>query len=146
MQNEFSLLHRDSERAVLPECARKGYAFLPYFPLASGVLSGKYERGKPGPAGARLSTSGNSLTARFLNQKNLGQTEALRDFAAARGHSLIELAFSWLAAHAEVASVIAGATTVDQVKTNVRTVAWKLTPEDLGAIDAIVPAPAPLAP
>jgi aryl-alcohol dehydrogenase-like predicted oxidoreductase len=136
VQNEFSLLHRDPEREVLAECERQGLAFLPFFPLAGGVLTGKYRVGQPTPANTRLS-KGN---ARFLNDRNLGIAEELIGFAAFRGHSLLELAFSWLLSHPAVASVIAGATTPEQVDSNVHAVGWHLTHADLAEIDKLAPA------
>jgi aryl-alcohol dehydrogenase-like predicted oxidoreductase len=136
VQNEFSLLHRDPERDVLPECERLGLAFLPYFPLASGVLTGKYRQGQPLPQDTRLTT--NERTAsRFLNVHNQGVAEELARFADARGHTLLELAFSWLASHRAVASVIAGATSPEQIRANAAAVSWRLTPEDLAEIDRI---------
>jgi aryl-alcohol dehydrogenase-like predicted oxidoreductase len=139
VQNEFSLLHRDPEREVLAECERQGLAFLPFFPLAGGVLTGKYRVGQPTPANTRLS-KGN---ARFLNDRNLGIAEELIGFAAFRGHSLLELAFSWLLSHPAVASVIAGATNPEQVHANVHAVGWHLTHADLAEIDKLAPAKAP---
>jgi aryl-alcohol dehydrogenase-like predicted oxidoreductase len=137
VQNEFSLLHREPEREVLPECARLGLAFLPYFPLASGLLTGKYKRGQGAPEGSRLALS---WTARFTTAKNVAIAEALESFASARGHTLLELAFSWLTAHAQVASVIAGATSPEQVRANAAAVNWRLAPEELAEIDRLTPA------
>ncbi len=138
VQNEFSLLHRDPEKDVLPECERKGLAFLPYFPLSSGVLTGKYRQGQPLPENTRLTT--NERTAsRFLNERNQEIAEALARFADAQGHTLLELAFSWLASHRVVASVIAGATSLEQIHANAAAVSWRLTPEDLAEIDRIAP-------
>jgi aryl-alcohol dehydrogenase-like predicted oxidoreductase len=134
VQNEFSLLHREPEREVLPACTRLGVAFLPYFPLASGLLTGKYVRGKGAPEESRLSLS---WTARFTTAKNVAIAEALQAFAAKRGHTLLELAMSWLAAHSQVASVIAGATSPDQVRANAAAVNWQLTPDDLTEIDRL---------
>ena len=131
VQNEYSLLHRDPEQEVLPECEREGLAFLPFFPLASGMLTGKYRRGQPTPAGTRLA-KGNS---RFLNDHNLDVVEELASFAASKGHSLLELAFSWLLSHPQVASVIAGATRPEQVRSNVHAAGWHLSPVDLAEID-----------
>jgi aryl-alcohol dehydrogenase-like predicted oxidoreductase len=136
VQNEFSLLHRDPERGVLAECARQGMAFLPFFPLAGGVLTGKYRLGQPTPANTRLS-KGN---ARFLNDRNLGIAEELIAFAAFRGHSLLELAFSWLLSHPQVASVIAGATNPEQVQANVHATGWHLDHAELAEIDKLAPA------
>jgi len=137
VQNQFSLLHRDPEAEVLPECAREGLAFLPFFPLASGMLTGKYRRGQPLPEGTRLAKKSSSS---FLNDRNLDVAEELIHFAAFRGHSLLELAFSWLLSHPPVASVIAGATSPEQVRGNVKAAAWHLTPADLAEVDKLAPA------
>ena len=137
VQNEYSLLHRDPERDVLPECERTGIAFLPYFPLASGLLTGKYRRGRTAPAGSRL--SGGGWKADQLTDQNLSIVESLLAFATARGHTLIELAISWLLAHTPVTSVIAGATSPEQVKTNTSAAAWHLTQEELAEVNKIVP-------
>jgi aryl-alcohol dehydrogenase-like predicted oxidoreductase len=138
VQNEYSLLHRNPERGVLAECERQGMAFLPFFPLAGGVLTGKYRVGQPTPANTRLS-KGN---ARFLNDRNLGIAEELIAFAAFRGHSLLELAFSWLLSHPQVASVIAGATNPEQVQGNVHAAGWHLDHAELAEIDKLAPAAA----
>ena len=137
VQNEYSLLHRDPERGVLPECERRGLAFLPYFPLASGLLTGKYHRGKPAPAGARLAAPGSA--ARFLSEANISAVEALRGFVEARGRSLLELAFSWLALRPVVASVIAGATSAEQVRANAAAVGWKLSADEIDEVNRIAP-------
>jgi len=134
VQNEYSLLHREPERAVLPACDRLGLAFLPFFPLASGLLTGKFEPGKPAPADSRLSLS---WTSRFTTEKNVQIAEALKRFAAARRHTLLELAFSWLASRAQIASVIAGATSPEQVRANAAAVNWKLNAEELAEIDSL---------
>jgi aryl-alcohol dehydrogenase-like predicted oxidoreductase len=131
VQNEYSLLHRDPEQGVLAECEREGLAFLPFFPLASGMLTGKYRRGQPVPEGTRLS-KGNT---RFLNDHNLDVVEELASLAGSRGHSLLELAFSWLLSHPPVASVIAGATRPEQVRSNVHAAGWHLSPVDLAEVD-----------
>jgi aryl-alcohol dehydrogenase-like predicted oxidoreductase len=138
VQNEYSLLHRDPEREVLPECEREGLAFLPFFPLASGLLSGKYRRGAPDPGTTRLTATAN-MGDRFLTARNRAVAEALADFAAARGHTLLELAFSWLASHRAVASVIAGAMSPEQVRANAGAVGWRLTAEDLAEVDRLAP-------
>ncbi len=140
VQNEYSLLHREPEREVLPECERQGLAFMPFFPLASGVLTGKYRGGAPGPAGTRLSES-SRLAERFLNDRNRTAADALAAFAEARGHSLLELAFSWLLRHRVVSSVIAGAMSPEQVRANVAAVGWRLTAEDLAEVDRLAPLP-----
>src|SRR5579864_7916593 len=130
VQNEYSLLHREPEREVLAECERQGLAFLPYFPLAGGVLTGKYRRGQPDPAGTRL-TAKPGAGGRFLTDRNREAAEALAGLAAARGHTLLELAFSWLLGHRVVASVIAGAMTPEQVRANAGAAGWQLTAADL---------------
>ena len=137
VQNEFSLLHREPEREVLAECEREGLAFLPFFPLAGGMLTGKYRRDQPAPENGRLSKGSGS---RFLNDRNLGIAEKLLDFAASRHHSLLELAFSWLLSRPPVASVIAGATSPEQVRANVAAAGWRLSPADLAEIDRLAPA------
>ena len=133
VQNEYSLLHREPEAGVLAECERQGLAFLPFFPLASGMLTGKYRRGQPTPEGTRLTKK----SGRFLNDRNLDVVEELATFAAAKDHSLLELAFSWLLSHPQVASVIAGATSPEQVRANVHAAGWRLSPVDLAEIDKI---------
>ena len=136
VQNEYSLLHREPERGVLAVCDRLHMAFLPYFPLASGLLTGKYETGRGAPPGSRLSLA---WTARFTTDRNVAVAEALKAYAAAHGRTLLELAMSWLAARPQVASVIAGATSPEQVRANAGAVAWTLTPEELADIDRLAP-------
>jgi aryl-alcohol dehydrogenase-like predicted oxidoreductase len=140
VQNHYSLMHRDAERDVLSECERAGLAFLPYFPLANGLLTGKYRKGQPAPEGARL--SGGSHSARALSEENLDRVEALIRFAESRGRTILELAVSWLLSRPAVASVIAGATRPEQVKSNAAAApGWRLSADDLARIDAIVPPP-----
>ncbi|MEW5928136.1 MAG: aldo/keto reductase [Gemmatimonadota bacterium] len=137
VQNEYSLLHREPEAEVLPECGRQGLAFLPYFPLASGLLTGKYRRGQSAPEGTRITEGG--WRSDVLTDENLERVEGLIAFAESRGHTLLELAFSWLLARPAVASVIAGATSPAQVRGNAAAAVWELTDADLAAVDAIVP-------
>ncbi|OFV99157.1 MAG: aldo/keto reductase [Acidobacteria bacterium RIFCSPLOWO2_02_FULL_61_28] len=139
VQNEYSLLRRDAERDVLPECERRGIAFLPYFPLASGLLSGKYRRGQAPPAGSRLVAW--ERFRKVLTDQNLDTVESLLQFATARRHTLLELAISWLAMRPAVASVIAGATQPGQVKSNAAAAGWRLSAAELAALDAIVAGP-----
>ncbi len=136
VQNEYSLVERDAEREVLPACARYGLAFLPYFPLGGGLLTGKYARGRT-PAGARLAAGG-KLAERMLEERRLARVERLDGWVRARGHGLLELAFSWLAARREVASVIAGAMTPEQVRANAAAVDWKLSADDLAELDRLL--------
>jgi len=139
LQNEYSLLRRDPESGVLSECVNRSIAFLPYFPLASGLLSGKYRKGQPAPHGTRL-TSGGRFGGR-LEGPDMDRAEQLSRFAAARGRSLLELALSWLVMQPSVASVIPGATSPEQVHANVAAADWRLTTEELAAVDAIAPPP-----
>jgi aryl-alcohol dehydrogenase-like predicted oxidoreductase len=139
VQNEYNLLHREPEAGVLAECERARLAFLPYFPLASGLLTGKYRKDRPLPQGTRIQS--NDRYAGLLSRHNLEIVERLIAFAESRGHTLLELACAWLASHPVVASVIAGATSPAQVRANAGAVAWRLGPEERRAIDAIaVPA------
>jgi aryl-alcohol dehydrogenase-like predicted oxidoreductase len=139
VQNEYSLLHRAPEQdGVLSECERAGLAFLPYFPLAGGMLTGKYRQGRPAPEGTRLAGGG---SGRFLNDANLVRVEALIQYAEAQGHTVLELAISWLLTRPAVASVIAGGTKTEQVRGNVAAAGWRLTADDLARIDAILSQP-----
>ncbi|MEO7043622.1 MAG: aldo/keto reductase [Gemmatimonadaceae bacterium] len=138
VQNEYSLLRRDPEIDVLAECERVNAAFLPFFPLASGLLTGKYHRGESAPEGSRLASG---PRAAQLTDDRLAQVELLRDFAHSTGHTLLELAFAWLLAKPVVASVIAGATKPEQVASNVATTEWRLTDDEMAAINRILPAP-----
>ncbi|HEY1415101.1 MAG TPA: aldo/keto reductase [Caulobacteraceae bacterium] len=135
-QNNFSLLERNVEREVLPACDRFGLGLLPYFPLASGLLSGKYHRGEPAPEGTRLSVAG-PRAEQALSDRNFDRLEKLTAWAADRGHSLLELAFAWLLSHKDVPSVIAGATRPEQVKANAAAAAWKLTPGEATEVAAL---------
>ena len=132
VQNDYSMMKRDAEAEVLPECARTGVGFLPYFPLANGLLTGKYRKGAPLPESSR---GKDSFGPKVFTPENLERVEALIAFAESRGHSLLELAFSWLAARPEISSVIAGAKTIGQVRANSAAASWKLTPADLAAIE-----------
>jgi aryl-alcohol dehydrogenase-like predicted oxidoreductase len=138
VQNEYSLFHREPEHGVLAECERQGLAFIPFFPLASGLLTGKYRKGQPLPKGTRIKP-GQGRFAEFLSDESLDRVERLIAFAESRGHTLLELAFAWLLARPVVASVIAGATSPQQVKANAAAAGWQLTAEDLAEIDRIVP-------
>ncbi len=135
-QDEYSLLVRDPERELLPAMRAYGLGLLPYFPLACGLLTGKYKRNAPLPEGARLTTT-QRLADRYLTEANWQMVEHLEDFCATRGRSLLELAFGWLAARPTVCSVIAGATRPEQVEQNVRAFDWALTPEEMAEIDRL---------
>jgi aryl-alcohol dehydrogenase-like predicted oxidoreductase len=135
-QDEYSLLVRDIERELVPAMEAYGLGLLPYFPLASGLLTGKYKKGAPMPEGARL-TNTQRLADRYMTEANLATVERLEAFAAARGRSLLDLAMSWLARRPRIASVIAGATRPEQLEQNVRAVGWDLGPEDMAEIDRL---------
>jgi len=139
VQNEYSLLERSIERSALAEIKLRKLVLLPYFPLASGLLSGKYQPGKPYPDGTRLVNPDFKLGERFLTARNLRIAERLTDFARARGRSLLELALSWLRANKAVASVIAGATSPEQVRANVASSTWQLSADELLKIEALAP-------
>ncbi len=134
VQNEYSLFQRAPEAEVLPECAKTGTAFLPYFPLASGLLTGKYHKGQPLPEGSR---GKDEFGPKVYTDANLARMEKLRAFAESRNHTLLELAFAWLAYRPEVASVIAGAKSPEQVKANATAVSWKLSEADYASVSAI---------
>jgi aryl-alcohol dehydrogenase-like predicted oxidoreductase len=137
VQNELNLLDRSDVEEGLAEAEREGLAYLPYFPLASGRLTGKYRRGEAPPAGSRLHSWYDDEERReALGDEVFDQIEALERFAAERGHTLLELAFAWLLSYGGVASVIAGATTAEQVRANVAAADWALTDADLAALPA----------
>jgi aryl-alcohol dehydrogenase-like predicted oxidoreductase len=135
VQNEYSMLHRDPEAEVLPACLRAKTGFIPYFPLANGLLTGKYRKGQPLPQGSRGS---DGFGPKVFTEENLNKVEALIQFASTHGHTLLELAMSWLAAQPGVASVIAGAKTSEQVRSNAVAANWKLTPDQLRAVDQLL--------
>jgi aryl-alcohol dehydrogenase-like predicted oxidoreductase len=135
-QDEYSLVVRNAERDLMPAMRAYGLGLLPYFPLASGLLTGKYRRNMPLPEAARL-TKTQRLADRYLTEANWSKSEKLIDFAERRGRTPLELAFSWLLATAPVASVIAGATKPEQVEQNAKAGAWKLTEDDLVEVDRI---------
>ena len=136
VQNHYSLFHREPEDSVIPECVRQGLAFIPYWPLESGLLTGKYRAGAPLPAGSRGDAG---FGPKVFTPQNLEWVERLRKFAGDRGHTVLELAMSWLAYQPAIASIIAGATTPDQARTNASSANWKLTPAELAAISEMRP-------
>jgi len=136
VQNEYSLLHREPEEEVLDESAREGLAFLPFFPLKSGLLTGKYRRGKPIPQNTRVAKYERYRS--LLTDENLDKVEVLVAYAESRGHKILELAISWLLAHGVVASVIAGASSAQQVRANVGAAGWPLGAAELEEIDVLL--------
>jgi aryl-alcohol dehydrogenase-like predicted oxidoreductase len=135
-QEEYSLLARGLDREMMPVLEAYGLGLIPFRPLADGLLTGKYQRGMPPPAGTRLATMARAAD-RNLTDENWAIVERLAGFAAERGRTLLELAFSWLVRRPAVASVIAGATKPEQVEQNVRAAAWALTPQEMQEIDAL---------
>jgi aryl-alcohol dehydrogenase-like predicted oxidoreductase len=131
-QNEYSLVDRDVETELVPACERFGIGVLPFFPLASGLLTGKYKRGEPAPAGTRLAGGHRRLTTAPWDM-----IERLEGYAGKRGLSMLEVAIGWLVAKPTVASVIAGATRAEQVRANVAAARWQPSVEDLAELDAI---------
>lgn len=138
VQNEYSILQRDAERDVLPECRRSGLAFIPFYPLVNGVLTGKYRPGEPPPPGPRLAKIPAERSAKLLAEDRMATVRALGAFAGERGVELAALAVAWLLAQRAVASVIAGASAADQVRANARVATVELTGEDLRGIDGIL--------
>jgi aryl-alcohol dehydrogenase-like predicted oxidoreductase len=134
-QDQCSLLVREPERELIPAIESYNLGLLPFFPLASGMLTGKYKRNKS-PEGGRLAKT-QRLADRYMTDENWNIVESLEAFCEKRGHTLLELAFSWLAARPQVSSVIAGATKPEQVEQNVKAVDWELTPEELAEVDRI---------
>jgi aryl-alcohol dehydrogenase-like predicted oxidoreductase len=133
---EYSLLAREPERELIPAMRAHGAGFLPFYPLASGFLTGKYKRGEPLPADGRI-TKGKRYAERWLKEDNWNVLERLEAFCRARERTMVELAFSWLAAQPVVSSIIAGATKPEQLEVNIKAADWKLTPEELAEIDRI---------
>jgi aryl-alcohol dehydrogenase-like predicted oxidoreductase len=136
-QDEYSLLVRGAEAELMPMMRAHGLGLLPYFPLASGLLTGKYRRNAPMPEGARL-TKTQRLADRYLTETNWAKSEKLADYAEAHGHTLLELAFAWLLAKAPVTSVIAGATKPEQIQQNVAAGGWMLDAASVADIESLL--------
>ena len=136
VQNEYSLLHREPEAEVLPTCERLDLAFIPYSPLKNGLLTGKYRRGQPLPEGTRISS--NERLAELASDANLALVERLISFAQAHEREIIDLAFAWLLARPAVASVIAGATSAEQVQRNAAAAAWDLGQAERAEVDRLL--------
>ena len=139
VQNEYSILHRRPEDEVLAECEAQSMAFIPYYPLARGLLTGKYRRGEPPPAGTRLAGAGADQYERLASEENLLAVERLTALAERHGRQVVELAVAWLLARPTVASVIAGATKPEQVWANAAAGDWALDEGILAEVDAVVP-------
>jgi len=130
LQNHYNLLERDDDNEVLPLCRELGISYIPYFPLASGLLTGKYRRGKPAPEGTRL-------YGREIDDARLARVEQLESFANERGHGPLDLAISALASTPGIGSVIAGATKPEQVRANAAAASWRLGADELAALAAL---------
>jgi aryl-alcohol dehydrogenase-like predicted oxidoreductase len=133
IQNNYSLLNREAEREVLPMCERLGLGFVPFFPLASGLLTGKYRRGEPAPAGTRL-----SARDRVASDEQFAVVEALADYAAARDVSMTDVAIGALLARPVVSTVIAGATKPEQVRQNAAAARWQPSERDLNELQELL--------
>ena len=136
-QNQLNLLNQRGRNELIDACTRNGLGILPYFPLASGMLTGKYKRDQPPPEGTRLAGMPEERRDRVFNDRNFDTLDQLEAFASDRGHTLLELAFSWLASLPQMASVIAGATSPEQISSNTSAVAWTLDADELAQIDKI---------
>jgi aryl-alcohol dehydrogenase-like predicted oxidoreductase len=136
VQAHYNLLERDVDRELAPYCAWAGVGILPYFPLAGGLLTGKYTRGEPPPAGSRGEFS--PYVKNRLTDANFDKLDKLRAFADSRGHTLHDLAFAWLLSRKQIPSVIAGATTPEQVSENAKKIGWKLSEEELVELKEIL--------
>jgi aryl-alcohol dehydrogenase-like predicted oxidoreductase len=141
-QNHMNLLERSPLRRVIPACERHGLVFLPYFPLASGLLTGKYRRDEAPPEGTRLALWG-ERAGRILSDDNFAVVDALTAWAGDHGHTILELAFAWLVAQPAMGPVIAGATSPAQIQANAAAVEWALSDDDLDEVDAILAEHAP---
>ena len=135
-QNQYNLLDRSIERELIPACRHFNVGIVPYFPLASGFLTAKYRPDSPPPKGTRLATT-QRLADQVLTEGNFAILQRLEQFVNECGHSMLELAVSWLAAQPQVASVICGATHPEQVSENVRASSWKLTGDELAEVDKL---------
>ena len=135
-QNQYNLLDRRIEREVVPACQHFSIGLLPYFPLASGFLTGKYKRGEQPAEDTRMAKMG-QMAERTLTGPNFDVLEGLETFARDRGHTILELAVSWLLANPSTSSVIAGATKPEQVTANIEAAKWKLTPDEMQQVDRL---------
>lgn len=136
-QNEYSLAQREADKSLIPALDDYGVALMPYAPLANGLLTGKYSSAKPAPEDSRLGKNMWNMAARYLSEGRLALADNLAAFAAARGHSLLELAIGWLLSQPRICSVIGGATRPEQLDANVAASGWRLTAEDLAEVDTI---------
>jgi aryl-alcohol dehydrogenase-like predicted oxidoreductase len=141
VQNRYSLLKRDIEKEVVPVCVTFGLGILPYFPLESGLLTGKYRKGEDFPDGTRLAKWGKFMTSAFASDENFTKVDALLALCDRYDHSLLEMAMGWLVSRPAVSSVIAGVTSTRQLEQNVAAAQWRPVDEELAAIDEITAPP-----
>ncbi len=141
VQNEYSLLVRDQEAELMPALDAMGMGLLPYFPLASGLLTGKYRPGADTPGDARMVGSMKILADRFLTTDRMAAVERLSAFVGQRGRTLVELAFSWLASRPQVSSIIASATSLDQLRQNVDAAGWRMSADEIAEAEALAAGP-----
>ena len=139
IQNQYHMFERELEREMLPFCAEHHVGILPYFPLAGGFLTGKYQRGAPAPAGSRGETS--PYVQAYMTEGNYDKLAGLEAWSAAHGHTLTELAHAWLLAHPEVSSVISGATSAAQLLANAKSADWSLTADELAEVNSLLDSP-----
>lgn len=139
VQPDYSILNREIEKELLPFCQAYQIGILPFYPLAAGLLTGKYRRGQPIPEGTRLSLGG-PAQKRWINDQHFDILERLEEFTEERGHSLLDLAFAWLLANPNISSVIAGATKPEQITANVKTLEWRLNQDDLRELNTLLDA------
>jgi len=139
VQNELSLLSRNDELDVLPECEATGLSYLPYFPLYNGLLAGGYRRGLPWPEDSRFKDASPERLASVFSDHNVDTVESLAEFAESRGHTMLELAFARLLAYRCLSSVIAGAVSGEQARANAATASWTLTPDEIAEVDKLAP-------
>lgn len=136
VQNHYHMFERAIEHEVLPYCTARNVGILPYFPLAGGFLTGKYKRDQAAPAGSR--GENNAYVQKYMTGPNYDKVEAMEKWAAARGHSMVELAHAWLLAHPAVSSVISGATNIDQIAANAASASWQLSAEELEELNKVL--------
>lgn len=137
VQPHYNMLNREVERELLPACSRFGIGVLPFFPLASGLLTGKYRRGEAPPEGTRMASRRDNFERQFTEQ-TAALVDRLTAWAEAHGHTMVELAFAWLLSRPQVSSVIAGATKTEQVEANARAAGWQLTAAETSEVDALL--------
>jgi aryl-alcohol dehydrogenase-like predicted oxidoreductase len=136
IQSHYHMLERDLEKEVIPYCQAENVGVIPYFPLAGGFLTGKYQNGQPAPAGSRGESS--EYVQKYMTDQNFDVLKKLETFAKDHGHEVNELAIAWLLAQPRVSSVISGATKLDHVTKNAAAAEWELTVEELNSVNEIL--------